>query len=778
MDKAPRSSAGFISSAGLVPAHTKDNMSERMVTSEKMLGVAFTFLIALLIGGAYLGLSRMDQISTNLNKVLGVQWTTLSLSRQALAYSSRNSRITIEIFLLKDTQGLDPLMKRRAENTEKIAELIKQIESLCDSQEDVQLLTAVREARAPYVASYTRALHLLLKEHKRDAASTLMLQETTPAMFKYHATWDSFMQAQIEQVDKAASESMARNSSTRAFVMLLTALAVFLATSIAVIATRKIGREMRTRVIAEREVRELNATLEQRVEERTRELFQANQQLTNEVEVRKAAQEQSHSLAYYDVLTGLANRILFQDRLAKALASARRRKEKVAVLFLDLDRFKTINDSLGHAVGDLVLQEAAERLTKWVREQDTLARLGGDEFVLILTDVEDAANAAVAADRFMQAISTEFLVQGHSLSMGCSIGISMFPDDGMDLETLVKNADAAMYCAKDNGRNNFQFFTSEMNARAVERLKLENSLRVALQRKEFFLEYQPQLDIATGTIIGAEALLRWRHPELGLIPPAKFIPIAENNGTIIPIGEWALRTACIQARQWHEQGIGPLPVAVNVSTVQFRQDRFLQVVRNVLEETGLPPQFLELELTESLLLSTAEVTISMMEQLKDMGVRLSIDDFGTGYSNLSYLRHLPVYKLKIDRSFVQAMTVDADDAAITDTIIKMAKTLNLKVIAEGVETEQQMQFLRSHDCDEIQGYHFSRPLGACEFADKARLSNFSYTNAIGESGKTAAALGGQSHPRSILPVCRQLAIENKRLSSSRVVSRQERDSKC
>ncbi|MFZ3213533.1 MAG: EAL domain-containing protein [Terriglobales bacterium] len=434
----------------------------------------------------------------------------------------------------------------------------------------------------------------------------------------------------------------------------------------------------------------------------------------------KLLEKQVRYLAYYDALTGLANRSLFQDRLANAMAVARRSKQKVALLFLDLDRFKTINDSLGHSVGDLLLKEVAERLKKWSREQDTVARLGGDEFVVVLSAVKETADAAVAADRLMKAMSAEFTVQGHLLSPSCSLGISVFPDHGTDGEALLKNADAAMYCAKDNGRNNFQFFTHDMNGRAVERMTLENSLRGALEREELFLEYQPQVDLATGRITGADALLRWRHPDLGLIPPNQFIPIAENSGLIIPIGEWVLRTACAQARQWQDEGLPALPVAVNVSAVQFRQDRFLQVITSVLDETGLPPQCLELELTEGLLLSNSDVMLSMLQELKKKGVKLSIDDFGTGYSSLNYLRHFPVYKLKIDRSFVQAMTANQDDAAITSTIINMGRSLNLTVIAEGVENEEQISFLRAHGCHEVQGYYFSRPLAVADFPDKVR----------------------------------------------------------
>lgn len=435
---------------------------------------------------------------------------------------------------------------------------------------------------------------------------------------------------------------------------------------------------------------------------------------------RKLLEERVQFLAYYDALTGLPNRTLLQDRLSKALARARRHREKVALLFLDIDRFKNINDSLGHSIGDLLLKELAERLKNWGREQDTVARLGGDEFVVVLTALKDITDAAVAARRIMDAVTGEFLVQSHLLTVTCSFGISVFPNHGTDGEALVKNADAAMYSAKEQGGNNFQFFTKDMNVRAVERLTLENSLRWALERRELFLVYQPQVDIATGNISGAEALLRWRHPELGLVPPNKFIPIAETSGLILPIGEWVLKTACAQARQWQDEGLPALPVAVNVSAVQFRQKSFIHAVKKVLEQTGLPAQYLELELTEGVLLSNADVTLSVLEKLEEMGLKISIDDFGTGYSSLSYLRQFPVYRLKIDRSFVQSMTVDPGAAVIIGTIINMARSLRLKVIAEGVENEEQLLLLRAHHCDEVQGYYFSRPLTAEDFVEKVR----------------------------------------------------------
>jgi diguanylate cyclase (GGDEF)-like protein/PAS domain S-box-containing protein len=435
---------------------------------------------------------------------------------------------------------------------------------------------------------------------------------------------------------------------------------------------------------------------------------------------RKVAEERIQYLAYYDALTGLPNRTLLQDRLAKTLAGAGRQKDKVALLFLDLDGFKNINDSLGHSVGDLLLQEVAERLKTWGRERDTVARLGGDEFLIMLTNVKDIPDAAVAAERLMDAMTAEFAVQGHFLKVTCSIGISIFPEHGANCETLIKNADSAMYNAKECGRNNFRFFTEDMNTQVMERLTLENSLRLAREREELFLVYQPQMDMATGRVTGLEALLRWQHPELGLVPPDKFIRIAENSGLIVPIGEWVLRTACAQAQQWQQEGLPAVTVAVNVSAIQFRQEGFCGLIRNVLRDTGLAPQYLELELTESLLLANADLMLSVIQELKAMGLTLAIDDFGTGYSSFAYLRQFRVNKVKIDRSFIRDVAVNPDDAAIAAAIISMAKSLRLKVIAEGVEDQAQMSFLLAHHCDEIQGYYFSKPLAVDRVAEKLR----------------------------------------------------------
>jgi predicted signal transduction protein with EAL and GGDEF domain len=367
----------------------------------------------------------------------------------------------------------------------------------------------------------------------------------------------------------------------------------------------------------------------------------------------------------------------------------------------------------------------AERLKKWAREQDTVARIGGDEFLIALASVNDDSAAAIAAGRIMEAMNSDFVIQGRTFNVSCSIGIILFPDHGADNEALIKNADAAMYTAKDSGRNHFRFFTRDMNAQVMERLTLENGLRLALERQELFLVYQPQMDVATGKITGLEALLRWRHPEMGLVPPDTFIRVAENSGLILPMGEWVLRSACSHARKWQAEGLPALPVAVNVSAVQFRQEGFQELISRVLCETGLDPQYLELELTESLLLTNADMMFSVLQDLKKMGLKLAIDDFGTGYSSLSYLKQFPVSKLKIDRSFVQDAAVNPDDAAITTAIIKLAKSLNLKVIAEGVENEAQMSLLRSLQCDEIQGYYFSEPLTVAEVAATLRRASVS-----------------------------------------------------
>jgi diguanylate cyclase (GGDEF)-like protein/PAS domain S-box-containing protein len=435
---------------------------------------------------------------------------------------------------------------------------------------------------------------------------------------------------------------------------------------------------------------------------------------------RKAAEERIHFLAYYDALTALPHRALLQDRVDNALADARRRGEKIAVLFLDLDHFKAINDTFGHSFGDLLLKDVAKRIQHCGREQDTVARIGGDEFVILLSSAKDAAGAAIAAQRIVAALNESFVIQGQSLKVSCSIGVSMFPEHGADSEALIRNADAAMYCAKSDGRGKVRFFTDEMNAEALERLNMDKNLRLALDKGELSLMYQPQIEIETGRIIGFEALIRWEHPEMGLVPPERFIPSAESNGLIMPIGEWVLRTACTQAKTWQDNGLAAVSMAVNVSAVQFRQQGFTALIRRVLKDTGLPAQHLELELTESLLLSNADVVFRTLQDLKEMGLQLAIDDFGTGYSSLSYLKQFPVDRLKIDRSFIRDIASDYNDAAITIAIISMAKSQNLKVIAEGVEDKAQLSFLREHHCDEMQGFYFSKPISADEAGSMQR----------------------------------------------------------
>jgi diguanylate cyclase (GGDEF)-like protein len=415
-------------------------------------------------------------------------------------------------------------------------------------------------------------------------------------------------------------------------------------------------------------------------------------------------------LAQHDSLTDLPNRILLTDRLTQAIAIACRHRQKLAVLFLDVDRFKHINDSLGHAIGDRMLQSVAQRLLACVRHSDTVSRQGGDEFVVLLADVAQPRDAVVSVDKILQAMSATHHIEQYDLSVTVSIGIAIYPDDGMDAEVLMKHADFAMYHAKDAGRNNYQFFKPDMNARAVERQSLENGLRHALERQEFMLQYQPKMHLETGTMMGVEALIRWRHPQRGLVPPAQFIPIAEECGFIVPIGRWVLREACRQVRAWQDAGLAHLRAAVNISAVELRAKDFVPGVRAILAETGLDPGDLELELTETFLMQDSSLTAVVLVALKNMGVHLALDDFGTGFSSLSYLRRFPIDTLKIDHSFVRDVTTDADDASIVSAVISMGKSLHMRVVAEGVETRAQLEFLREHNCPFGQGYYFSRPL--------------------------------------------------------------------
>jgi diguanylate cyclase (GGDEF)-like protein len=426
--------------------------------------------------------------------------------------------------------------------------------------------------------------------------------------------------------------------------------------------------------------------------------------------------QMAHS-AQHDFLTGLPNRMLLNDRIGQAIASAPRHLNQVAVLFLDLDGFKHINDSLGHPIGDKLLQSIARRLVECVRASDTVSRQGGDEFVVLLSEADQWEDAAIVATRMLAAVAEPHSVAGHDLHITTSIGVSVFPGDGADAETLIKNADTAMYQAKENGHQSYKFFKPEMNVRAVERQSIEEGLRRALERQELSLHYQPKIDLATGSITGAEALIRWTHPVLGQVSPAQFIPVAEDCGLILPIGRWVLLEASRQAQAWLDAGLSLGTMAVNVSAKELREESFLAGLSAILQEIGLDPARLEVELTESVLMKHAESAASILQTLRARGVQVAIDDFGTGYSSLSYLRKFPIDSLKIDQSFISQITAEGDDESIVAAVISMARSLSLRVVAEGVETVEQAEFLRARGCDEAQGYYFSRPIPPQEFAE-------------------------------------------------------------
>jgi diguanylate cyclase (GGDEF)-like protein/PAS domain S-box-containing protein len=430
---------------------------------------------------------------------------------------------------------------------------------------------------------------------------------------------------------------------------------------------------------------------------------------------RSIVKEMSH-LAQHDILTDLPNRLLLNDRLTQAVSLARRNHHQLAVLFLDLDGFKHINDSLGHSIGDKLLQSVSARLLACVRKSDTVSRQGGDEFVILLPEVTHAADAVTSAVKIITELKKAHTIGEHRLHVTVSIGLSTYPDNGEDAETLIKNADTAMYHAKQSGRDNYQFFRPDMSLRAVERQSLEGQLRYALERHELLLHYQPKVNLKTGAITSVEALLRWQHPERGLLLPGQFLTIAEDTGMIVAIGQWVLREACRQTREWLDAGILAVPVAVNISSQEFRNEQFLEGVQIALKNTCLDPRYLELELTETVLMRHAESTAYALRQLKAIGVRLAVDDFGTGYSSLSYLRRFPIDALKLDQSFVQEITANADDAIIVSAVISMGKSLKHRIIAEGVETVEQFAFLQAHGSDEGQGYYFSRPVVAQQFA--------------------------------------------------------------
>jgi diguanylate cyclase (GGDEF)-like protein/PAS domain S-box-containing protein len=436
----------------------------------------------------------------------------------------------------------------------------------------------------------------------------------------------------------------------------------------------------------------------------------------HDVTKAQAISKKISHLAQYDYLTDLPNRLLLNDRLSQAILAARRHQQKLAVLFLDIDRFKHVNDSLGHAVGDKLLLSIAGRLVASVRDSDTVSRQGGDEFVILLSSVANAEDAAVTVQKILEAVETPHRVDEQNLQVTLSVGIGVYPEDGTDAETLVKSADIAMVTAKENGRNSYQFFRPSMNEHALERQSIESGLRHALNRREFVLHYQAKIDLVTERLTGAEALIRWHKPQRGVVFPGAFVPIAEQCGYIVPIGRWALREACLQRRMWLDAKLAPIPIAVNISAVELRSKNFVEDVRDILLETALEPAYLEFELTETALMHDPQSTINVLRKIKDMGILLTLDDFGTGYSSLSYLKRFPIDALKIDKSFVHGICANADDAKIVSAVINLGRSFHLQVIAEGIETRAQFLALQGQNCAEGQGYYFQPPVAADEFA--------------------------------------------------------------
>jgi len=553
----------------------------------------------------------------------------------------------------------------------------------------------------------------------RDVLSTYISLRSSPAnpvaaVFEIYSDVTPFVQ-RIEQTQVSVSAAV------------LAVLLLLYAALYAVVrhAERILQRQYAEREAAQAALEAAHDTLEQRVEERTAAL-------EAEVRDRRLAEARASYLAHHDELTGLPNRALFMDRLQQAIARAGRIGHSVAVLFLDLDRFKNINDSLGHATGDEMLKMVGALCAKDLREADTVARLGGDEFIVCLGDVGSAEEAGSVARRLLADITRGFEIGGHKLHANASIGISLYPADGADAETLIRNADTAMYHAKGDGRGTFHFFRPQMTERVKGRLALELGLRRALERKEFVLHFQPIVQLGSGKLVGAEALVRWNHPERGLVSPAEFIPVAEDIGLIVPIGEWVLQEACARAATWPKTGNGPLFVAVNLSARQFHEGSLVSVVGNALAQSGLPASQLELEITESVLMQQTEASIRMLRDFEALGVKLAIDDFGTGYSSLGYLKRFPVSTLKIDRSFLRDVSRDDDDRAIVTAIMAMARSLGLTVTAEGVERTEQAAFLRELGCEQVQGYLYARPGPAEEFERLLKKPVLSSLSVVGE----------------------------------------------
>jgi diguanylate cyclase (GGDEF)-like protein len=484
-----------------------------------------------------------------------------------------------------------------------------------------------------------------------------------------------------------------------------------------------LSREVAQRRAAQEALERHRTQLEDQVERRTRELTRTNESLEKQIAIRKQAEKSLKHLAHHDTLTNLPNRLLLDARMEHAITHARRKQSRLALLFLDLDNFKHINDSLGHMTGDRLLQQVTQRLLSITREDDTIARLGGDEFVLLMEEVKDTADIISLAQKILDKLNERFEINGQSIFVGCSIGISLYPEDGDSAETLLKNADAAMYRTKDEGRNSYNFYTREMTASAYDRITLEGSLRRAIEQDELTVYYQPQKSLTTDRYVGLEALVRWHHPEHGILPPGRFLPVAEATGLIVPLGNWVLKSACRQMVEWQRTGLPIDTVSVNLAGKQIRRDDLVESIASALDETGCRPEWLELEVTEGFIMSEIHASIDALRQLRDMGIKLAIDDFGTGYSSLSYLKKLPINRLKIDRSFVQDLADDNDDAAIVKAIVSLGHSLQLEIVAEGVETPYQENYLRQLGCEMGQGYLYSQPLPSAQIEVLVRNHN-------------------------------------------------------
>ena len=614
--------------------------------------------------------------------------------------------------------------------TRAIDELIYQLsvhtlDGVEGEDEDLRLAKTVKYTQYELLAMFQKAQQLR-EAGEIKAGHTVLTEEVIPLGNIIFPAITELMEDSREEVEEMCSElsRLMFNAATKGVLLLLVVTSFIILISVCVTrgiitslnklsdGAKSIGDGSLTHRIelkSKDEFRDLAIHFNEMVES-LKETTVSRDLLSTEIEERKRSEEKISYLAYYDQLTGLPNRALLLDRINQALVMAQRQGTIFAVLFFDLDRFKIINDTLGHTMGDEVLKDVANRLKGHARRSDTLARQGGDEFTVVALNIISAANVSKVAENIFLAFKEPFNISGQKFSISVSMGISIYPNDGVDADTLIKNADIALYKSKDEGRNSYCFYNSSMDEGIAKRLTLGNKLCQAIEKGELLLHYQPQVDTATGEIFGLEALVRWQEPEGSIISPAEFIPVAEDTGLIVPLGEWVLREACRQNREWQDKGFKHTTVSVNISMLQFKQKEFVSKIERVLEETGLDPKYLELELTESIVMKDVESTLKILHELKAMGLRLSIDDFGTGYSSLEYLKRMPIDMLKIDQSFMKDITVNPDDVVIAKAIIQMAHNLQMEIIAEGVETREQLEQLKNLECSKVQGYLFSRPL--------------------------------------------------------------------